>query len=124
MGKRPKVLESQRVTQVPPHKKNNRDEILSRIERCNVVIQHLKHNPGWEVVIDDFEKTIQRCDETWHLIPRDQANKLEEFRIMKLAATSIISAFANYEHDLQTAEKELYIIDNPSKVVAKDYDDE
>lgn len=121
MAKKPRAY-NQNQPQQPND--THRDEVLNKIIKCNTVINHLKSNPGWEVIIGDLSLAKKRADDTWHLIPKAQSEKLDELRVTKLAADYLINLYSIYEHDLVLAEKELNVIDNKETKVPKDFDND
>lgn len=100
----------------------HRDEVLEKILKCKTVINHLKDNPGWEVIINDLKLAKKRADDTWHLVPKAQSDKLDELRAGKLGIEYLLNLYSIYESDLKVAEKEIDTIDNPETKVAKDFD--
>ena len=99
-------------------------ELSRRINRCSVIINELKNNAAFNMVIEDFEEMIEKIDSTWHLIPANQMDKLLEMRITKLAADSVLKIIANYEHDYDRCQKQLAEIKHPDIVQGSYYDRE
>lgn len=123
MAKRPKVSKSQQNPKIPAS--SRRDEVLDKIARASTVVRELNHNPGWEILLEDFSTMRDRIDDSWHLVdPTTKAKELNELRVTKLAIGSILQTYDSYVHDLATAEKELYSIDNKDKVISKDFDED
>ena len=99
-----------------------RDDLLERINRSNEIITGLEGNIAFKLALEDFEKQKKRIDDYWQY-ENDQKN-LESLRITKLATLSVLNIIDNYKFDLEKARQELYKLDNPSKVIKKDYDEE
>lgn len=97
-------------------------EILKKIERSQVIFEGLQGYTPFLMMLDDFKDTIKSIDDGWHLFT--DINKLNELRITKFAAVSIINVLDNYKHDLVRAQEELVKLQNPDKIVNKDYDGE
>jgi hypothetical protein len=85
-------------------------------------VSELGNNGAYLELIEDFKNTAKALDNNWQFI--DDEKKMKEARITKLAVMSVINAVDNYRLDLKRAEEELVKIDNPEKLVNKDYDTE
>lgn len=94
---------------------------LRRIaDRCQIVIDNLSHNAGWEAVIEDLTLQKQRLDDTWQYVIDDK--KLAEFRVTKMAVVKILNVIEDYKSDKKVALDELYKLENPDKTILKDVD--
>lgn len=98
------------------------DELLKRMERCNFVINGLQNYEPFRAILADFETTLKNIDRVWHLT--SDLNKLNELRITKLAATSLLNSLDNYKFDLEKCTKELAEIQNPDKIISRDVDND
>lgn len=97
-------------------------ELIARIAKSNMVIQGLENHGPFKTVMEDFKGTIEMIDNSWHLVG-DPA-KLNEFRVTKMAAISLVNCLDGYKFDMKKATEELAKIQNPDKLVSRDYDPE
>jgi hypothetical protein len=98
-----------------------RDELINRISRCDEIISGLQGSNAFKLALEDFENTKKRIDDYWQY--EGDAKKLETLRITKLATISILNIVENYKFDMEKAKQELYQLDNPDKIIKKDYDE-
>lgn len=96
------------------------DEYIQRIERCNFIINGLENHEPFRAIMADFLQTIKNIDGAWHLM--SDINRLNELRVTKLAAVSIVNCLDNYKFDLEKSTKELAELQNPDKVIQRDVD--
>ena len=100
------------------------DELRLRATRSRKVIEQLEHNEGFNLMLEDFSKSLEHVDNTWHLVPSNEYNKLMDLKIQKYAALAIVKVIDNYKHDLRAAEKQLYELEHPDEVQGGYYDNE
>ena len=86
---------------------DNKEFLISKISRNSQILQELENSNAWRLICEDYKKEIEKVDSTWHLIPVEQKEKLEELRIMKMALVQIIEMPENYRHDLLKAQEQL-----------------
>lgn len=98
------------------------NEIIQRIEECSAVINDLNTSPAWAVITKDMKAQQERLDANWQDIYEPE--KLKMARILKMAATHVLSLKQKYQEDLDSAQEQLKILKNPEKFIAKDYDTE
>lgn len=82
-----------------------KDFLEAKVRRNGVVVNELKNSQAWAFVIEDFEAERKRIDDSWALV--DDASKLQELRVAKLATLQVINMLSAYEHDLKTAQEQL-----------------
>lgn len=99
-----------------------KDDLRKRINRCQKVINTLENNEGWQMVIEDYQKGEKLIDDSW--INEFDENKLNQFRITKLASREISQLLGKYKDDLLMAKQQLYKLEHPDEVITKDYDTE
>ncbi len=100
----------------------HRDELVKRIEDCQVVIGELESNPAWKILIKDIQMERVRLDDNWqNLLDKD---KFEQARIVKLSIMHLINTVDKYRYDLESCQKEIADLDDPEGVIKKDYDEE
>lgn len=97
------------------------DQYTQRIDECQRVLEHLEQCPAWEVISRDLELHKKYIDDNWQNIPEGDI-KLRELRVTKMAYMHLLNLKESYNLDLQNAQKELYKLQNPDKVINKDYD--
>jgi hypothetical protein len=95
--------------------------LISRIEKCTAVLEGLENNAAFKMLVDDFKKSSEDIDMSWHL--ETDLNKLNELRITKFATNALISAMQNYRYDLEKATEQLAKLRNSDIMIDKDYDD-
>lgn len=98
------------------------NELIKIIEKSGMVVHGLENNQAYIQLISDFKDTANKIDDAWHLV--SDLNKLNEMRITKLAAVSIVNALDNYKMDLNKATEQLAKLRNPDKIMDKDYDEQ
>lgn len=101
---------------------NYRENLEERVRECSTVINGLKNNPGWDILIRDLSHQREIVDNNWHLIFDEK--KLTEFRITKMAVMHVADILSKYEADLEAAQSELQKMNNPKEEVLRDYDTE
>lgn len=97
------------------------DECVKRITECENVLAHLETCPAWEVIQRDLARNKQYIDDNWWKI-EDGSPKLQELRITALAYMHLINLTDTYKLDLENARKQLDVLQNGDKIIAKDYD--
>jgi len=97
------------------------DKFIKRIAECQEVLDHLDKCPAWNVITRDLENFKKYIDDNWQNIPESD-NRLKELRVTKMAYMHLLNLKDSYKVDLENAQKELYKIQNPEKVINKDYD--
>lgn len=98
------------------------NELTATTSRCSLIINGLENNESFNMLLDDFKKQREIIDNNWHLI--DDPLKLNQLRITKFAALSLINSLDNYKHDLHKAQQTLAEIQAPDKVQGSYYDHE
>ena len=99
------------------------DKLTKRISECQEVLDHLDKCPAWGVITRDLGEFKQYIDDNWQNIPEGD-NKLRELRVTKMAYIHLLNLKDSYKVDLDNAQKELSKLQNPEKVINKDYDGE
>lgn len=97
-------------------------ELLSRIERCQKVINGIPGNEVIQILFEDLGKTREQIDNNWHFV--NDEKKLMELRITKLAIGTLLGLVSNYENDLKVASMNLQKLRNSDTEVFNDYDNE
>lgn len=80
-------------------------DLIGNIEKARQVIDGLEGNASYQLLINDFKDTAEKIDSVWHL--QFDMGKLNEMRITKMAALSIVNALDGYKYDLQRASEQL-----------------
>lgn len=96
--------------------------IKEQIAELDYIVQGLKTHEPWLRAVKMFAQNKQVVDDNWHLVA-DMA-KLQEFRITKMAADTLVYFVERLEGDIQKLRIELAKIENPNELVNKDYDGE
>jgi len=111
----------EKLSQSQPISFEQRIEGLRRIaDRCQLVIDNLSGNSGWDAVMEDLSAQKQQLDDTWQYV--SDAQKWIEFRVTKMAVAKILNVVNDYKSDKQVALDELYKLENPDKTILKDVD--
>lgn len=92
------------------------EELIGRISRCGKVVDGLRDNEAFNIVIEDFRQSIEQADNTWHTLRQDEMDRFNDLRVIKLSAISIVNVLESYEHDLEKAKEELEALRNPDKI--------
>lgn len=99
--------------------KSEEDACIETISRCDVVINAIKSNTDWAIVLDDLSKERQRIDDSWHL---STENGLLDLRVTKMAVMYLINLIQIYEKDREAASKRLHQIREPETHSSGYYD--
>lgn len=97
-----------------------KDTLREKIRRSNIVVSQLPASEAFQIILDDFANQRRMIDDNWHLVSDE--NKLKEFRITKFAVMTLLNTIQNYENDKKMATLELEKLENPGKIIGKDYD--
>jgi hypothetical protein len=89
------------------------------VNKSSIAIDNLGKNPGWEIVLADISEQKKRLDDTWQFISDEK--KMQEYRVTKIAVMKILNIIDDYRADKDTALEEIYRIENPDKIISKDY---
>lgn len=98
------------------------EELIKRIETKSFIVNGLENHEPYLRAIESFRSTRDSIDQTWHLVM--DFNKLQELRMTKMAANSIINFVSDMKFDLDKLQSELVKLRNPGDMVDKDYDSE
>lgn len=79
----------------------------------------LENSGGWLIVLEDFSEQRQRLDDTWQNVTDEKT--WFEYRITKMATMKVLNLVDDYRQDMKTALTEKYKLENPDKVIQKDY---
>lgn len=82
-----------------------REELISEIEKSRRILDGLENNEAYKELVSDFKRASDEIDAVWHLQPDLQ--KLQEMRITKFAADSLIKALDTYKMALERATQQL-----------------
>ena len=96
------------------------ESFVKRIEELSYLVNGLDNYDPYLKAIDRFKQTRDDIDRNWHLVM--DKNKLDEIRLSKMAANSIINFVNDLKYELEMLQKELIMLRNPDLVVNKDYD--
>jgi hypothetical protein len=99
-----------------------RSELQARISKCNRIILGLQSYDPFLEMLSDFKDQMKRLDESWQWITDPKL--LSESQITKMAYLSIINCLDIYRHDMEEADKQIVELENPDKIVPKDFDNE
>lgn len=106
----------------PTTKDEIRDELVRRIEDCQVVVGEIESNPAWKILMKDIQMERVRLDDNWQNF--SDKDKFEQARIIKLSIMHLINVVEKYKYDLESCQKELATLDDPEGTIVKDYDEE
>jgi hypothetical protein len=96
------------------------DELQALINRCQLIVDNLEHNVGWEGVLEDFKRERQRLDDNWQFVTDKE--KWIEWRATKMAVIKVLNVVEDYKMDMKTAIEEKFTLENPDKVIQADVD--
>lgn len=86
------------------------EELIKEIEKSRSILDGLSNNESYRMLVDDFKKAAEEIDSVWHL--HSDINKLNELRITKFAANTLINALDSYKHTLDKAIQRLEVLRN------------
>lgn len=98
------------------------DNLLKRLEECELVIQHLKTCPAWIIIKNDLTMGKQYVDDNWQDIT--DIVKLQRAREMKLAYKHVIEIQEKYIEDRDNIMKHIKTLTSTDNEIIKDYDSE
>jgi hypothetical protein len=101
---------------------NIKEELSTRIAKCNRIIEGLQNHTPFNEMLSDFKDQMKRLDDSWQWLNDEKL--LKEAQITKMAFLSVVNVLDNYRHDMATAEKNLMELNNPDKITGKDFDNE
>jgi len=95
------------------------DQVIGRIKECQFVVEKLETDQLWLTVLKDANNWVVNIDNGW----QDQydIDKLNQMRVVKLAANQIKNMKEGYIQEWKLAQEELDRRRNPENV-EKDYD--
>jgi hypothetical protein len=96
------------------------EDAHKKIEHCSFIINGLENHEPFKKLIEDFKVWQKFLDDSWHGIQDEK--KLREAQMTKVATVSLINALDNYKFDLAKAQEEIVKLENPDKLVTKDWD--
>ena len=97
-----------------------REDLGSRIAKCNRIVQGLQSNDAFNEMLSDFKDQMKRLDDSWQWITDEKL--LKEAQITKMAYLSVVNVIDTYKHDMEQADKQLTELDNSDKITGKDFD--
>lgn len=80
-------------------------ELIQEITKCRTIVDGLKNNDAYKLLVGDFIQAANEIDNVWHL--QQDLNRLSEMRITKLAAQTLIQVLDGYESSLNRAKEQL-----------------
>jgi len=101
-------------------KADEQDKIILRISECEQVVNNLENTPAWQVVHNDMVEGEKQLNDNWQNI-WDEKQMLAA-KVLKFAYQHILELKGKYKEELMALKKELSIIENPNKIIRKDYD--
>lgn len=99
------------------------EELVHRMEECNMVLNELSKSAVWQIVVRDARELIRQLDNSWQDMPTDDL-KFREARVVKMACKHICDLPSKYIKELEGLEKAISDIQNVETVVQKDNDNE
>ncbi len=95
-------------------------ELVNRIEECEIVINELDNSMVWKIVQKDLLQQKQMIDDNWQdLVDPD---KLQKARELKFATMHVLSLKDKYSEEFKCKQKELQTYQNLETNIPKDYD--
>lgn len=82
-----------------------RSELLVEVEKCRSIIGGLENNDSYKHLVADFKRASDELDSVWHLT--FDLDKLNQMRITKMAAQTLIGALDSYKYTLEKAKEQL-----------------
>lgn len=91
-----------------------REELVRRISRCNKVLHGLENYEPFRIVLDDFKQQLEYADANWHVTFDEK--KLDELRVTKMAASSMVNCLDAYKRDLEVCVQKLAAFEHPELI--------
>ncbi len=105
---------------IDPEARKEIEEAQKIVNRSQTIIDGLRNNQAWEMVIEDFKDERQRLDDTWQYITDEK--KWYEYRVTKMAVMKIINMISDYEADMKTAAGKIDKIKSTTEQIPVDVD--
>lgn len=80
-------------------------DLIREIEKCRSIVDGLENNESYKRLVADFKEAADQIDSVWHLTA--DLNKLNEMRITKMAANTLVTALDGYKYSLERAKEQL-----------------
>lgn len=80
-------------------------ELIAEIEKCRKIVDNLENNDGYKLLVADFKNAADEIDNVWHL--QQDLGKLQEMRITKFAAQTLVEALNSYKFSLKRSQEQL-----------------
>lgn len=81
------------------------NDLIREIEKCRNIVDGLENNDSYKLLVADFKEAADQIDSVWHLTM--DLNKLNEMRITKMAAVTLVNALDSYKFSLQRSKEQL-----------------
>ena len=105
---------------VDPEAQKEISEAQERVNRSQTIIDGLRNNQAWEMVVEDSKVGRQRLDDSWQGVTDEK--KWVEYRVTKMAVMKIINLIDDYEADMLTAARIIDKIRNSAEQIPVDVD--
>lgn len=83
-------------------------DLIAEIEKCRLIVDGLENNDSYKKLVADFKEASEQIDSVWHITA--DLNKLNEMRITKMAAQTLVTALDSYKFSLQRAKEQLELL--------------
>ena len=93
------------------------DEIIKRIKECAMVVDKLRDDPVWNIVLKDALMWVRELDGKWQDVGDEKM--LREMRVLKIAYKHIMDLPKKYKEDLKALQDNL----EKQGEIKKDYDE-
>ncbi len=107
-------------SQRPPEIEDVIKEKLDIVKRAQFIVDGLRDNGAWEMVLEDFGKECNRLDDNWCFVKDVEVWK--EWRVTKLAVLKVLNLVDDYKADMDTAQAEIAKITSTDDAIIKDFD--
>ena len=97
------------------------EDVIQRIQECEIVVDELESSPTWKILITDIELQKQQLDDNWQTMTDEQ---LDKARPLKFSAMHILTLKDAYAEELKQRRTELKTYQNQETEMIKDYDTE
>lgn len=98
-----------------------KEGLQNRLGECSIVVDELENSVAWKVLLRDTKKQQELIDSNWQ---DTKPEKIEAMKALKRATMHILAIPDQYKQEKEIIEKELDDMENPDKVIQKDYDNE
>ncbi len=108
--------------QIDPEARKEIEEAQKIVNKSQTIIDGLRDNQAWAIVIDDFKANRQRLDDKSQSVTDEK--KWYEYRVTKMAVMKVINRIRDYEFDMKLAADKIDKIRKSTEEIPADVDND